>query len=115
PGGSFLLARGQSVLRSTLLRDRRPIAGAARAQSADRPAALLRPPRVAHHPGLLRRPRRLCLFAVVARIPGNVVALEICPFDAKHRSAWRHRLFPRLVACSGRPVLSPPAPNTNSR
>src|SRR5438105_10425606 len=60
-------------------------------------------------------PRRLCLFAVVAGVLRNVAALEICPLGAKHWSAWRHRLFSRLVACSRRPVLFSPAPDTNSR
>src|SRR4029077_12129321 len=97
------------------LPDWRAIARTAHAQSANRPAALLRPPRLANHPGLLRHPRGLCLFAVVAGVPGDVAALEIRPLGAKHWSAWRHRLFPRLVACGRRPVLSHPAADANSR
>src|SRR4029077_5979929 len=109
------LDRGRFILRSQWLPDWRAIARAARAQSANRPWGFVAPPRLANHPGLFRHPRRLCLFAVVAGVLRNVAALEICPFGAKHWSAWRHRLFSRLVACSRRPVLFSPAPDINSR
>ena len=64
--GSIRLDRGGSILRSQRLSHRRAIARAAHARSANRPVTLLCPSRLANHPGLLRHPRSLCLFAVVA-------------------------------------------------
>ena len=56
-------------------------------------------------------PAYFVILAVYAFLPSWREYPEMSPLwkfvvsAAKHWSAWRHCLFPRLVACSGRPVL----------
>src|SRR5256885_5310903 len=106
PSPSFRLDRRRSFLRPERLLDRRPACGAARARSEHQARTFLRPTCLAHFACLPRRPCHLPLSAVLARVSGNVSAVEISSVRPKHWVARRHCLFARLVARRRGPVLS---------
>jgi len=83
--------------------------------SSDLPAALLCPPRLPNHTSLLRHPRCLCLFTILAWSTQKMSPLWKFVSRAKHGLHGGTAFFPRLVAAVEDQFLPSPCRNTNSR